>query len=225
MTAFKTVTCNHQIGHRLINSKFPPTTLFDDVADANELEAVYLAQQITNPRINTMLGNLSLLPTEDIPLGINGCSYATSAFTHVNPDGSRFSDGSFGVLYLAENIETAIKETSYHQELIFQNIPGLKYDRIVMRGLKFTFSGQLVDLCSFKKEIYHETDYSKAQAIGGKLKVTGMDGFQYNSVRNPGNLCWGLLTPKGVEEAIQTKHYEYIYDGEEISSINRLSKI
>nr|WP_256591107.1 RES family NAD+ phosphorylase [Pseudomonas sp. ERMR1:02] len=35
-----------------------------------------------------------------------------SALHHVNPAGSRFSDGRFGVLYLADSMETALAECS-----------------------------------------------------------------------------------------------------------------
>jgi hypothetical protein len=88
--------------YRLINSKFPPISLFDDVADASEFESLYALQALTNPRLKNEVGDLQLIPRTEIPFGIHGCSYATAPFTHVNPDGSRFSDGSFGVLYVAD---------------------------------------------------------------------------------------------------------------------------
>ncbi|MBS1135461.1 MAG: hypothetical protein H6R02_2602, partial [Burkholderiaceae bacterium] len=39
-----------------------------------------------------------------------------AAFTHLNPEGSRFSDGTYGVFYAAKEVETAIRETVYHRE-------------------------------------------------------------------------------------------------------------
>ncbi len=33
-------------------------------------------------------------------------------FTHLNPKGSRFSDGSYGVYYAAKRLSTAIAETA-----------------------------------------------------------------------------------------------------------------
>ena len=89
-------------GYRLINSKFPPISLFDDVANEEEFEALYALQELTNPGIQNEIGNLNLISLKEIPFGINGCSYASAPFTHVNPDGSRFSDGMFGVLYIAD---------------------------------------------------------------------------------------------------------------------------
>ena len=38
-----------QQAYRLVNSKFPPIELFDDVASADEFEALYQIQALTNP--------------------------------------------------------------------------------------------------------------------------------------------------------------------------------
>lgn len=37
--------------YRLVNSKFPPIALFEDVADADEFEVLYQIQALTNPRL------------------------------------------------------------------------------------------------------------------------------------------------------------------------------
>ena len=38
-----------------------------------------------------------------------------AAFTHLNPDGSRFSDGRYGVFYAARSLDTAVAETMHHR--------------------------------------------------------------------------------------------------------------
>ena len=117
-----------QKGYRLINSKFPPISLFDDVAGADEFDVLYEIQQLTNPRIKNDVGDLNLLPHNKIPYTIKGCSWAVSPFTHINPAGSRFSNGEYGIYYMAKDIDTAIAETTYHQERYFKNVSGLKYE-------------------------------------------------------------------------------------------------
>ena len=107
-----------QQAYRLVNSKFPPIALFDDVADAATFEALYQIQALTNPRLQNEVGRLELIPRAEIPFGIPGCSYATAPFTHVNPEGSRFSNGRFGVLYPAANLISPLRddlEWAYHQ--------------------------------------------------------------------------------------------------------------
>lgn len=217
----KNVKLNNQISYRLINSKFPPIDLFDDVVNAEEFETVYAIQSLTNPRILNEVGDLSLLPKKEIPFGIDGTSYVTAPFTHVNPDGSRFSDGSFGMLYLADCVDTAIKETLYHQEKFFKNIPELHYDTIDMRCLKVEFSADVVD-GTCMKDIYHHDDYSLPRALGTKMKKANEQGIQYTSVRNKSAICWGLFSPIYVASAIQTKHFEFIFDGNSISNVREL---
>ncbi len=222
MVKNKTVVLNNQKAFRLINSKFPPETLFDDVADAEEFEAIYAIQALTNPRIKNELGNLNLIAKEKIPFGIDGVNYATAPFTHINPDGSRFSDGNYGVLYLAETISTAIAETRFHQEKYFQNIPGLHFDTITMRGITFKFTNLLVDATSNEK-IHNPNCYSDAITFAKSLIEDNGAGIQYNSVRADDSLCWALFSPVGIHSAVQSKHFEFIYDGKGINTVREIS--
>src|SRR3546814_19828612 len=38
-----------------------------------------------------------------------------AAFTHLNPEGSRFTDGSFGVFYAGLKLDNAIADTRHHR--------------------------------------------------------------------------------------------------------------
>lgn len=216
------VSLAKQVSFRLVNSKFPPITLFDDVMDAEDFDTAYALQAMTNPRILNELGDLTLIPKEDIPFGIHGVNYATAPFTHINPGGSRFSDGSFGMLYLADSADTAIQETRYHQEKYFRNVEGLHYDTIDMRCLKVNFSASLINAISIE-DIHEPNDYSAARIFGKQIKKAGEAGVQYRSVRNEGAICWGLMSPSFVESAVQTQHFEFVFDGERISKVRELA--
>lgn len=214
-------------GYRLVNSKFPPIALFDDVANAQDFEILFHAQARTNPRILNELGRLDLIPVDEIPFGITGCSYATAPFTHINPDGSRFSDGRFGVLYVADEMETAVAEVSHHQSRYWSKVQGLSFERFVFRGLSCRFTDASMHDATgiaMNDPIYHDDDYSSAQMLGREAKRTKCAGLRYNSVRAPGHLCWALLTPSVVTSIIQTAHFEMIWNGA-ITSINKLQKL
>jgi hypothetical protein len=223
------IQLNDVHGYRLINSKYPPIDLFDDVASEAEFAAIFEIQSITNPRLRAQAGNLSLLPTDQIPFGIRGCSYAVGAFTHVNPSGSRFSDGTYGVMYIADDVKTALAEVSYHQNKYFQNVVGLKFERFVFRLLSCKFDA---DTCSdltgkpLTDPIYHPDSYSESQAVGRRLRSDGIEAVQYHSVRNKSGdaMCWGLFTPKNVTEVLQSAHYEMVWDSSSITAIAKLSR-
>lgn len=208
--------------YRLVNSKFPPIGLFDDVADADEFETLYQIQELTNPRLQNEVGRIELIPRTQIPFGISGCSYATAPFTHVNPEGSRFSDGSFGVLYLAATMETALAEVHYHQDKYWSNVQGLNYERFMFRGLTCSFTDQsMKDATSLPMSdpVYSPDDYTCAHALGKAVKMAGYPGLRFNSVRLQGNYCWALMTPRVVSSIVQTAHYEMVWNGR-ITSVN-----
>jgi len=212
--------------YRLVNSKFPPIALFDDVADADEFDVLYQIQALTNPRLNNEIGHLELIPRAEIPFGISGCSYATAPFTHVNPAGSRFSDGSFGVLYLACSVETALAEVQHHQSRYWSKVDSLNYDRFVFRGLSCSFVDVAMKDATtipYSDPVYDPDDYTHSHSLGRAIKGAKCPGLRYNSVRNPGSHCWALMTPRPVSSVIQTAHYEMIWNGQ-ITSVNKISE-
>lgn len=218
--ALPEIHIDHQVAYRLVNTKLPPIHLFDDVANADEFAALYEVQAITNPRLLNEAGDLNLLPNEEIPFGIPGCSAAVAPFTHVSPDGSRFSNGDFGVLYLARTEQGAIEEVSFHQQRYLSQVEGLSFDRLVFRCYVAHFGGcDLVDLTGLTLDhpVYDPEDYSASQALGVPLRQRGVSGVQYHSVRRPGDCCWGLFTPGYVQAMNQGPNYELIWNGSEIS--------
>ena len=78
--------------YRLVPSRFPPISLFERVADAADLDVVYAVEALTNPRLRQEVGEISLVPAAERMSGA-GSSPIMAAFTHLNPMGSRFTDG------------------------------------------------------------------------------------------------------------------------------------
>ncbi|AOY88187.1 hypothetical protein BKP64_08420 [Marinobacter salinus] len=213
-------------GFRLINSKLPTIDLFNDVADPDQFQDLYDLQAMTNPRFSQEIGNLNYIDLDEIPWGIPGCNYAAASFTHVPPDGSRFSSGEFGVLYIADTMTTALAEVEYHQGKYLANIEDLKFDRLLFRGLVCTFAGEVIhDATSLQvtHDIYHTDDYSTSRTLGAQLRAEGSEGIHYWSVRNPGATCWGLFTPKHVRSVVQAAHYEFIVGSGKIVDTKKVS--
>ena len=96
--------------YRIIPSRFPPIQLFERVADPQDLEAVFALEALTNPRLRDEVGDIRLVPPDERISG-PGSSIVMAAFTYLNPQASRFSDGSYGVFYAGRELETAIAET------------------------------------------------------------------------------------------------------------------
>jgi RES domain. len=216
LAAFKGATA-----YRIIPSRYPTIDLFEDVASSDELEAVWAVEAITNERLQEQVGSLSRVPKEDWLVGLNGCSYVMAAFTHVNPEGARFTTGDFGGYYCAPQLDTAVKETVYHQERIFgyTNEPAQK---VQMRVLYTEFDATLVDITQepyLSSSIYHATDYSQSKAFARQQKAQNVDGIHYCSVRHAGHTCYVLYRPCLVMKILQAEHLEYHWNGRSISNI------
>ncbi len=99
---------------RIIRSLYPPVDLFEDIADPEDWPLLMSAEQKTNPRLMESIGALDLVPPKRRVSG-PGATYLMAPFTHVSQDRpSRFSRGLFGVLYVADQFETALLETMHH---------------------------------------------------------------------------------------------------------------
>src|SRR6266700_2607066 len=92
----------------IIASRYPPIDLFERLSpNANLWEVLIELEQQTNPRVRDTVGEISLVPPGRRVSGVNA-SWVMAPFTHVNPKGSRFSDGTWGVYYAADKLETAV---------------------------------------------------------------------------------------------------------------------
>ena len=88
--------CDWRPSYRLIPSRYPTVGLYDAIADPADLDVVFAVEALTNARIRDELGDLQLVLPEERVAGA-GSTPVMAAFTHLNADGSRFSDGSYGV--------------------------------------------------------------------------------------------------------------------------------
>src|SRR5213596_2216345 len=101
--------------YRLVPSRFPPVGLFDRVVRPGDLDFVLAAEQLTNDRLRDEVGDLRVVAPAERVSG-PGTTPIMASFTHLNPEGSRFANGSFGLYYCAQRLETALAEVRYHQE-------------------------------------------------------------------------------------------------------------
>jgi hypothetical protein len=134
---------------RLIASRYPTVSLYDAIADPADLEAVFAVEALTNPRIRNELGQLPLVPADERISGA-GSTPIMAAFTHLNPLGSRFSDGSYGVYYAADDLDTAIAEVSHHRALFLARTAEPQID-IDLRLISAPLDAPLHDLRGLRR--------------------------------------------------------------------------
>ena len=204
---------------RIIRSIYPLIDLFDDIADPEDWQLLISAEQKTNPRIMENIGNLDLIPANR-RVGGNGESYLMAPFTHVSPDcKSRFSDGTYGVLYVGNIFEVALLETVHHHSKFMartNEAPGWtsQFKEIVLD----------VDACLHDlrgqdpnhADILHPDDYNASQALATQLREVGLNGIAYPRIRLLGGECVGLFYPDLASKAVQGRYLDYHWDGERV---------
>jgi len=199
---------------RLVPSRFPPQGVFDRIARPEDLEALFALESLTNPRLREELGELQLVPRERRVSG-PGTQPIMAAFTHLNPAGSRFSDGSHGVFYAARALETAVAETMHHRAR-FMAATAEPAMRIEMRCYRTAIRGRLHDLRRGWSHMLHPDDYGRPQALARTLRAEGSDGVVYPSVRHAGGECVGVFYPDLIAPCVQARHLVYSWDGQRI---------
>jgi hypothetical protein len=203
---------NWRSAKRIIRSVYPPIDLFEDIADPEDWPLLIAAEQKTNPRLMESLGALDQVPPGRRVSG-PGASFLMSPFTHASIDRpSRFSDGRYGVLYVARHFETALFETIHHHQRFMAATaqkPGWtsQFRELVM-GVKAKLH-VLNEKKSAHAAYLDRDDYAAAQA----------DGIAYPSQRHSGGECVALLYPDLARKPRQGRHLDYHWDGARVDLV------
>jgi len=205
--------------YRLIPSRFPPVSVFDRVADAADLEAVFYVENLTNPRLRQEAGDISLVPVDERVTG-PGTTPIMAAFTHLDPEGSRFTDGSYGVYYAARSLDTAIAETRHSRARFLARTQEAAME-IDMRTYLTDVTGSLHDIRSRTDlpDVYDPDHYAAGQALGRTLRMENAWGVLYDSVRHSNGQCAAVFRPKALSNCRQGPHFCYVWDGTRISTV------
>ncbi len=137
-------------------------------------------------------------------------------FTHLNPKGSRFSDGRFGVYYAAAALETAIAETMFHFESFARDSadpPRAEDFRVLVGGIAAEFEDVMGLPEERRRAILDPHSYATSQAFARQLREAGANGVTYPSVRHEGGHCVGAFRPRAVSIPRQERHLQYRWNG------------
>ncbi len=226
MSEFRHVALNWNPAFRVIPTRYPAVNLFDRVAGPEDFAALHALEAMTNDRLRDELGEISLVPPAERLYG-PGSGPIMAAFTHLNPQGSRFSDGSYGVFYCAREKETAIAETRHHQAR-FMAATREPRMRLPMRLYSVEASGRAVDLRAASRReprLVDPDDYAYAQGIGRQLRAAGEQGILYPSVRQPKGQCLAALRTGILRNCRHAAYLEYDWNGQAIEAVFEVVRV
>ncbi len=203
---------------RVISTRFPTVNIFDGIVRQDEFEILYEIEAATNPRVREALGLIALVPIEHRKYG-PGYGPVMAPFTHFGNSQSRFSDGSYGAFYAAEEKSTAIAETRFHQArfLAATNTPKINVE---MRLLTLQIQGEFADYrkLGLDHPIYRLDDYGASKAIANLERVQRA-GIVYRSVRAPRGSCLVAFHPGPLGPCNPSTNLLYRWDGSQIVDV------
>ena len=209
--------------YRIVPSRFPTIGVYDRVACPADLDAVFALEAMTNPRLREEAGALLLVPKERRLSG-PGSTPVMAAFTHLHPEGSRFSDGSWGVFYAAHSVATAVEETVYHREL-FLAATSEPACEIQMRCYRTQLDSRLHDIRGGWPAAHDPASYVASVALARELRVAGSNGIAFDSARHAGGECFAAFYPDVVAPCVQAQHLIYRWDGVCIAQVLEVSEL
>jgi RES domain-containing protein len=210
--------------HRIISSEYAGENLFDRLtADIDylkqddEAEALREIADLTNTYVQSAGGNLDLVRPEDRIYGY-GTGLIMAAFAFPGRV-SRFSDGSAGTYYAARDLETAIAETRYHEELALQGSGPCVTEKTAIHA---ELDGTLVDLRrghASPRGVYDSADYAAGQAFGAVVRHLDGYGIVFDSVRQADRECVAVFRPPVLRRAQAVQTLQYHWDGKRIFDV------
>ena len=175
-------------------------------------------ESLTNPRVRDEVGDVQRVPSEERISG-PGTSVVMGAFTHLNPEGNRFSNGTYGVFYAGRELDTAVVESRYQQEL-FLRATAQGPMELDMRASGVDLAGDLHDLSGRQSDyadIHAENDYRASRRLAAALREDGSNGLVYDSVRRMGGQCAAVFRPRVLSRVRRTRHLCFVWDGREVA--------
>lgn len=201
--------------YRIIPSRYPPVHLYREVAPADDWELLQQTSMRTNNRLVEETYPGGLIRSED-RISKSSSHYIIGPLSRPNPQGSRFADDTFGVLYSGLDFETTQAEVIVQREA-FLRATVQKPQRIDMRVVNIDLEGDLHDLRDADPSTLK--DLAQTRALGRKLRGEGSYGVVFESLLRPGGNCIAVFRPPVLSNCRQERHLGYVWDGERIADI------
>lgn len=228
MNTLRTARIHWAPAFRIISTRFPAINLYDRIASAEDFDALYALEALTNPRLREEAGLISAVRPEHRKYG-PGFGSVMAAFTHLNPNGSRFSDGRYGVFYAAREKDTAIAETRYHQSRFLAATREAPID-LQMRLQWVDIEGRFTDVRRLPVDhpVYARDTYAASRALAEPLRAAATSaGIVCRSVRNwsrnaaadSGGQCVAAFHPGPVSACRHAAYLLYRWDGNTIADV------
>lgn len=134
---------------------------------------------------------------------------------------SRFSDGSYGVWYGSESVETTVHESAYHWHRGLLSDAG--FERMTVTAERRVYwvncKAALLDfrqVVAQERDLLHPSDYTFCQSVGLRIHREGHPGLITQSVRRPAGDNLAIFNPAVLSNPRHHCHLTYRLEGGQI---------
>jgi hypothetical protein len=211
---------------RIFSSKRPHRSNLENVASTQSLSGALKLRDSARDTARHQRGEINILRHEDAGLKDVPAPLLTP-FADRSRRGSRFSDGTYGVLYMANTLATCVAEVRYHRERFFRTWQR-RGQRITLRTISAKLDGELHDIRGLGKElpdVYSPDNYNASQKLGKRLRNEENSlGLVYDSVRDELGQCLAAFSPAPVSHMREEGDMMFEWDGEKITHTFQLKE-
>ncbi|MGB3450855.1 MAG: RES family NAD+ phosphorylase [Giesbergeria sp.] len=134
---------------------------------------------------------------------------------------SRFSDGSFGVWYGSESVETTVYESAYHWYRGLLSDAGFEQMAVIAERKVYwvACNAALLDfrqVSETQPDLLHPSDYTFCQAVGSRIHREGHPGLLTQSVRRPAGENLAIFNPAVLSNPRHNCQLTYRLEGGQI---------
>jgi hypothetical protein len=134
---------------------------------------------------------------------------------------SRFSDGSFGVWYGSDSVETTVHESAYHWYWGLLSDAGFEQMAVTAERKVYwvACNAALLDFrqaAAAQPELLHPSDYTFCQTVGARIHREGHPGLLTRSVRRPTGENLAIFNPAVLSNPRHNCQLTYRLEGGQI---------
>lgn len=121
-------------------------------------------------------------------------------FTNPNPTPNRVSDGSYGVLYVSGQLETAVAEISHHLALFLSSAEQQAID-VVLRAFEMRVEGHFFEVRHPRhadSSVLDSDDYASSIRLDNQVLQSDADGVVYPSNRHKPGILLAVFKPRAI---------------------------
>lgn len=212
----KTTHLEQDDTHRLIPTRFfeqGESVLSRLGLPPAQMEHLFQLDDATNERL---AGESNLLPgitVHELVFGVPHYHIINAAFTHAQPQGSRFNASDRGAWYAAFSLKAAQSEVAFHYAEGLREVNWQEEETVSYREYLADFRADFHDLRAdpAHKKYLQPDNYRASQRLARQLLHRGSAGVVYPSVRHAGGTCIACFRPALVGNVREGAKVEFTF--------------